>query len=287
MSREVKRVPIDFDWPINKVWEGYVNPYYKYEKACTHCDATGYSEKAKELHDLWYGYIGFNPEDRGSERFLPTHDIIVKLAKRNCGKSYRREALRLSNLFNSSWQHHLNEDDVAALVEYNRLMDFTHTWSKERGWQLKDPPYVPTPREVNEWSLVGCGHDSINTYTVIEAECKRLGIAIWCTYCEGEGYVWDDLGMEKKCEEWEETEPPEGDGWQMWETTSEGSPISPVFETPEDLARWLSDTGASSMGSRTATYEQWLAMIKAGWSVSAISVEGEFLSGVEACSKLR
>lgn len=24
MGREVRRVPVDFDWPINKVWKGYL-----------------------------------------------------------------------------------------------------------------------------------------------------------------------------------------------------------------------------------------------------------------------
>lgn len=49
--------------------------------------------------------------------------------------------------------------------------------------------------------------------------------------------------------------------WQMYETCSEGTPISPVMASPEELARWLADTGASSFGSMTATYEAWLALI--------------------------
>ena len=28
MGRELKRVPLDFDWPLNKPWEGFVNPHY-------------------------------------------------------------------------------------------------------------------------------------------------------------------------------------------------------------------------------------------------------------------
>ena len=28
MGRELKRVPLDFDWPQNKVWHGYLNPYH-------------------------------------------------------------------------------------------------------------------------------------------------------------------------------------------------------------------------------------------------------------------
>lgn len=27
MGREMKRVPLDFDYPINQIWKGYWNPY--------------------------------------------------------------------------------------------------------------------------------------------------------------------------------------------------------------------------------------------------------------------
>ena len=71
-------------------------------------------------------------------------------------------------------------------------------------------------------------------------------------------------------------------GWQMWETVSEGSPISPVCDTPEDLARWLADNNASSFGPMTATYEQWLTMIGQGSTVSAMySPQTGLVSGVE------
>jgi hypothetical protein len=70
-------------------------------------------------------------------------------------------------------------------------------------------------------------------------------------------------------------------GWCMYETTSEGTPISPVLETPEALARWLADTGASSFGRDTATYDQWLRTIQAGWAPSAVVTGNRFQSGVE------
>ena len=41
----------------------------------------------------------------------------------------------------------------------------------------------------------------------------------------------------------------------MYEDISEGTPISPAFETPEELARWLVDNGASAFGSSTGSYE--------------------------------
>lgn len=73
-------------------------------------------------------------------------------------------------------------------------------------------------------------------------------------------------------------------GWQMWETTSEeGSPISPICDTPEDLARWLVENRASAFGHLGATYEQWLLLIKGtGASVGLVSVNGTLTSGVAA-----
>lgn len=84
------------------------------------------------------------------------------------------------------------------------------------------------------------------------------------------------------CPVFECLEPPKGEGWQMWETVSEGSPISPVLETPELLAKWLAENKASSFGKSIATEEQWLAMIKGpGWAMSAVLDSKGFHSGVE------
>lgn len=41
------------------------------------------------------------------------------------------------------------------------------------------------------------------------------------------------------CADCENQEPPAGDGWQVWENVSEGSPTSPVFEHRTDLVAWL------------------------------------------------
>lgn len=69
--------------------------------------------------------------------------------------------------------------------------------------------------------------------------------------------------------------------YMMYEDTSEGTPISPAFATPEELARWLADTGASSFAGQTASYESWLRVAKGGWAPSAIISGGEMVSGVE------
>jgi hypothetical protein len=50
--------------------------------------------------------------------------------------------------------------------------------------------------------------------------------------------------------------------YQMYETCSDGTPISPVFATPEDLARWLTDNHASAFGDMTLPYERWLQIAR-------------------------
>jgi hypothetical protein len=75
--------------------------------------------------------------------------------------------------------------------------------------------------------------------------------------------------------------------YQMYESTTEGTPISPVYETPEQLARWLADNKASAFAGMSASYEQWLGMIGVGSSVgSAVQTStGEVISGVAAASR--
>ena len=68
--------------------------------------------------------------------------------------------------------------------------------------------------------------------------------------------------------------------YMMYETTSEGTPISPSFPTPEELARWLSDNNASAFGDMTATYEQWLRVANGGFACSAVVAGGKLESGV-------
>ena len=76
--------------------------------------------------------------------------------------------------------------------------------------------------------------------------------------------------------------PEEADHLMMYEDTSEGTPLSPAFKTPEELARWLADNGASAFGDMTATYEQWLSTCRRGSAISMVMGGGRMMSGVEA-----
>lgn len=276
MSREVRRVPLDFNWPLRKVWGGYITPENLRLPACPNCES-GYSEGAQNLHDLWYGYIPFNPESTGSTPLRADTPAVRAFAERNVQRSPEyygtsesavvREAQRLADLWNSCWSHHLSQDDVNALVEDGRLMDFTHTCRKGEGWKKIEPPVIPTAAEVNEWSIRGFGHDSINCWVVISARCKREGIEERCATCGGHATVEAYPGQRAEAEAWEWTQPPEGSGFQLWETVSEGSPISPVFNSAEGLAAWIAgpDSGRDWMPQEAAA-----KFIKAGWAPSFV-----------------
>lgn len=69
--------------------------------------------------------------------------------------------------------------------------------------------------------------------------------------------------------------------YMMYETVSEGTPISPAFATPEELARWLADNGASAFGSETASYKGWLRVARGGYAPSMIVGPGGPVSGVD------
>ncbi len=68
----------------------------------------------------------------------------------------------------------------------------------------------------------------------------------------------------------------------MYETTSEGTPISPAFSTPEELARWLTDNNASAFGDSTASYEGWLRVASGGYACSMVIGAQGVQSGVDA-----
>lgn len=71
--------------------------------------------------------------------------------------------------------------------------------------------------------------------------------------------------------------------WQMYESVTEGTPISPVMESPGALAHWLADNQGDAGAGRTASYEQWLSTIRRGFAPSMGVVDGRgLISGVEA-----
>lgn len=293
MGREVRRVALDFDWPLKKVWDGFVNHHCDKMTACPTCDGSGHNKVGRFLSDSWYRHMA---EEMFGAFF---GDNILSVWTRERYECAGWSALVCDNIemakrfgFTSltHWSDKLVQEEVDALISDGRLHDLTHTWGKDDGWQPKENTPKPTPDEVVMWAAQGVGHDSINRWICMKARAKRFGIEdTTCEKCGGSGEFWSSEEDKVAAEAWESTPPPAGDGWQMWETTSEGSPISPVFETPEGLATWLADTKASTFGPMTADYGTWLKMIVgSGWAPSAVlSPEtGIMASGVAAVASL-
>lgn len=288
MGREIRRVPLGFDWPQGKVWEGFLSPDRFDEIPCPDC-TTGYSPQAQHLHDLWYGKLPFDPTSTGSTPWRHDSPGVRAFAERNVGNApdfygtgenaIVREGRRLASLFNEQWAHHLSQEDVDALVADDRLRDFTHTWSREAGWQKIEPPVTPTAEQVNEWSLRGMSHDGINASVAVRARCKREGVDDTCRTCRGHASTEAYPGQRAEAEAWEPTDPPKGDGWQLWETVSEGSPVSPVLPDADALAAWMSNP---ERGDRWVPPTVAAKFIEDRWAPSFVgTADAGLVSGVE------
>lgn len=223
--RTVKRVPLGFDAPLNEVWAGYVMPDEIRPPDCEACAGSGYSPTARWLSHTFYSHNVYG-EERG-------------------------------------WRDKLVQADVDALVEAGRLRHCARrepTEDNPRTWEWVTVPR--TAEEVNaanapHGSMMGeCNHDSINCHVLVKSRCERLGADVECSECKGRGVVCTDEEYER-WDNWTGTEPPKGDGWQLWETTTEGSPQSPVFATPEELADWCAPN-ATWFADQRWSRDEWL-----------------------------
>ncbi|MHB1778053.1 MAG: hypothetical protein ACYCU7_19030 [Acidimicrobiales bacterium] len=109
------------------------------------------------------------------------------------------------------------------------------------------------------------GHDSIDRWIATKKiiEAAALDPETWgiCTHCKGDAV---DPETKEAYEAWQKFEPPTGEGYQLWETTSEGSPISPVFATLDDLCQWAAEN-ATTFARCKATASEWRSMLDAGF----------------------
>jgi hypothetical protein len=157
----------------------------------------------------------------------------------------------------------------------------------------------------------GSGNFIFNFRRITMGRELRMVTADWEHPRDDDWYVPLRYGYQRDCEEFQQDVEKHGLEWALKEWGGEpleerymlpdatpeelthymmydnsftaGQPISPAFETKEELARWLADTGASAFGRLTATYEAWLATIERGHAISAFfSSSTGLISGVEA-----
>jgi hypothetical protein len=284
MSREVRRVPLGFDWPLNKVWTGFVSPDWLDEMSCTACDGGGYSPRAKVLWDQWYGNAPFRPEDNGSTPWLPMDEPIRRFAEHNVANSPEfygtgeaaidREARRLLSHWNGMWAHHLSEQDIEDLLAADQLTEFTHRRVDGNLLPIKPRPSI-TAREVNAASFFDIFSGTSRAWRLIQARAEREGFSDECAVCHGHGSIERFVGQRQVQEAWQKVNPPTGEAWQLWETVSEGSPVTPAFATAEELAAHIATPSLS-----TADALAWIT--GPGWAPSMIIGTSGLLSNVEA-----
>jgi hypothetical protein len=209
--RTVKRVPLDFDWPQGKVWEGYVSPAEDHPPDCEACGGRG-----ETTARLWVGQIAH----------------LALIADNDLNAQERGQAIH-------PWLEH------SGTVAYGTRPSSDY---REFGTGLAG----------REASFLG--HDAIDRFRATQKLIEAAGLdpETWgiCATCEGRGENSTPEQVAAR-EAWVETEPPSGEGWQLWETVSEGSPASPVFDSAEALAGWC-EHNATWFADMRWTREEWL-----------------------------
>lgn len=206
MGRELKRVPLDFNWPLKKTWGGFINPYYKH---CPDCN-NGVTPARERLSDL-------------------VNLLMISGSDSLKGENHPYFGYMVNGVY-GRWGNPSKD-----------MIDLTEGLAGRK----KD----------------GFGHDAIDRWTAEKKIIEVAGLTEdWgiCPTCKGEGM---DPAFKEAYEAWKETPVPEGEGYQLWENTSEGSPMSPVFKTLEDLCEWCAPN-ASVFGTATMiSKERWFSML--------------------------
>lgn len=233
MGRHCKRVPLDFSWPMNTLWIGYRNPYQGMD--CPYCK-NGYSEKAQAIKAECYPHI------KGDYYSVPN-----PYKERACYNPHAKE----HNMTQDEVDYFMSKQHKVTIEQVNRVM----------ASQFPDAEKI-TPEIFSKLSLIIFDFTYGLDHRMIDYHSEKEGWNPYCPHCHGEAVLFLNEEIKRLHEEFEWVEPPTGEGYQIWEDTSEGSPITPVFKTAEELAEYCEREGVSWFGSYTAKKENWLRLIK-------------------------
>lgn len=107
-----------------------------------------------------------------------------------------------------------------------------------------------------------CPHRKKNECEQCRKRAEERGIPISNTSGELNGcplfHEYYGISQEQTSEN---IEPPIGEGYQLWEFTSEGSPQSPVFSSLSELCKWCAKN-ATVFAMKKATKEEWQRILK-------------------------
>jgi len=114
----------------------------------------------------------------------------------------------------------------------------------------------------------------------IERECYPRGLADWLV----------DEGQPPDPAYYRPWKSEEATWFQLWETVSEGTPVSPPFATEEELIDYLAQNGDEwdqKRGDRPWGRQQAEAFVKSGgWAPSLVMIGNDIMTGVEAAVRL-
>jgi hypothetical protein len=144
------------------------------------------------------------------------------------------------------WHDQLSQAEIDHLLAEGRL----RTWVNRANSPTNSPgSWQALPRSAAEVNASqhqpGFGHhDAINRWILIKYRCQAQRQSHLCQHCNGQGTLGSAEAITRH-DAWQPSDPPHGEGIQLWETVSEGAPISPVFDSTDAgrqaLAQWLSD----------------------------------------------
>jgi hypothetical protein len=220
VGRQIKRVPLDFDWPLETRWDGFVNPHWR---KCPNPDCRHGSTIAGDM--------------------LENIVHLILVAGSDAAKGGKKLHPWIREIGCGSYDH--IEPKMAEL---------------STGLAGREPSFF--------------GHDACDRWSAAKKVIQAAGLPDnWgtCPTCDGHGI---DPAVREAYEAWEPTEPPAGDGWQVWETVTEGSPISPVFASDAGLIAWLVGQGYS--------LESATAFAKSGWVPSMVTKGGVIYQDIES-----
>jgi hypothetical protein len=247
MSREVRRVPLDFDWPTNEVWKGYVRPDDLDGEPCSDCQG-GQTYAGWWLQRLCQRLEMLARDVIDQERGKPMHPWLAN-------------------------------DPYPPTDSTHLFMPATRVLRPSKDMLALIAGLEGVPEEQVHGRFWG-GRD----HMLFRAIVKAAGLEHWggCETCQGEGTLERYPGQKAEAGSWKAEDPPAGDGWQLWETVSEGSPVSPVFAEDEGLAQWLTTPAGGEMAGpsrRPMTIDQARGFVRAGWAPSGVINAGGMHDG--------
>jgi hypothetical protein len=264
-------VALDFNWPLNKVWKGFINPHYK---ECPESNKTCFG--GSTAAGAWLSSISRFLALLGEQAIENKPGHAEACAKRGC--IYPHPYL-------AEFPQAPTTSVPSAVIQaaFDKFPDDFR--SRVHHTQTHAPTRLVVPDAGVEKLIRGLAkydgpvgifaHDM--NYDLYKRLAKMSGMPKgWdsCPVCKGKNI---DPASNTAYEAWEEEPPPEGPGYQLWETVSEGSPVSPVFPTKEAFIGHLTRV----MGHSREAAENFC---DDGSAPSMVMAGGKLYEGIDSCA---